>query len=219
MSDLGNETSPESFLLHNALARKPKRIRTAFSPSQLLRLEHAFEKNHYVVGAERKQLAHSLSLTETQVRDSNGVPVAPHCHLRAPHLHAALVSFPNERAAAVLRCVCFPWRLPFPLRFISSVCFFPPTHILHFCIKKSFSSLIYIFALNVSVKSINRRRCYDKLMWSFANVRNTHLSTQLIIIEPQLFLHTAVHCGGKTHVNSRGTEALGWIESTVIVWA
>lgn len=66
----GNETSPESFLLHNALARKPKRIRTAFSPSQLLRLEHAFEKNHYVVGAERKQLAHSLSLTETQVRDT-----------------------------------------------------------------------------------------------------------------------------------------------------
>lgn len=68
---LGNETSPESFLLHNALARKPKRIRTAFSPSQLLRLEHAFEKNHYVVGAERKQLAHSLSLTETQVRNTN----------------------------------------------------------------------------------------------------------------------------------------------------
>lgn len=68
MSLAGNDTSPESFLLHNALARKPKRIRTAFSPSQLLRLEHAFEKNHYVVGAERKQLAHSLSLTETQVR-------------------------------------------------------------------------------------------------------------------------------------------------------
>nr|XP_020642176.1 homeobox protein EMX2 isoform X2 [Pogona vitticeps] len=66
--DKRNDTSPESFLLHNALARKPKRIRTAFSPSQLLRLEHAFEKNHYVVGAERKQLAHSLSLTETQVK-------------------------------------------------------------------------------------------------------------------------------------------------------
>lgn len=58
--------------MHNALARKPKRIRTAFSPSQLLRLEHAFEKNHYVVGAERKQLAHSLSLTETQVRGKQG---------------------------------------------------------------------------------------------------------------------------------------------------
>lgn len=67
MFPAGNDASPESFLLHNALARKPKRIRTAFSPSQLLRLEHAFEKNHYVVGAERKQLAHSLSLTETQV--------------------------------------------------------------------------------------------------------------------------------------------------------
>ncbi|CAH0721302.1 unnamed protein product, partial [Brenthis ino] len=50
--------------------RKPKRIRTAFSPSQLLKLEHAFEKNHYVVGAERKQLAQALSLTETQVRTS-----------------------------------------------------------------------------------------------------------------------------------------------------
>lgn len=77
MSLAGNDTSPESFLLHNALARKPKRIRTAFSPSQLLRLEHAFEKNHYVVGAERKQLAHSLSLTETQVRTA----CTPRSHL------------------------------------------------------------------------------------------------------------------------------------------
>ncbi|KAH7978504.1 hypothetical protein HPB49_005772 [Dermacentor silvarum] len=57
---------PAGFLLHPF--RKPKRIRTAFSPSQLLKLEHAFEKNHYVVGAERKQLAQSLSLTETQVK-------------------------------------------------------------------------------------------------------------------------------------------------------
>ncbi|XP_076372103.1 uncharacterized protein LOC143257397 [Tachypleus tridentatus] len=54
------------FLLHPF--RKPKRIRTAFSPSQLLKLEHAFEKSHYVVGAERKQLAQSLDLTETQVK-------------------------------------------------------------------------------------------------------------------------------------------------------
>ena len=60
-------TGPElpGFLLQPF--RKPKRIRTAFSPSQLLKLEHAFERNHYVVGAERKQLANSLSLTETQV--------------------------------------------------------------------------------------------------------------------------------------------------------
>ncbi|KAM6345512.1 homeobox protein EMX1 [Podargus strigoides] len=63
-----SEVSQESLLLHGPFARKPKRIRTAFSPSQLLRLERAFEKNHYVVGAERKQLASSLSLSETQVK-------------------------------------------------------------------------------------------------------------------------------------------------------
>jgi len=48
--------------------RKPKRIRTAFSPAQLLKLEQAFEKNQYVVGAERKELARNLNLTETQVK-------------------------------------------------------------------------------------------------------------------------------------------------------
>ncbi|XP_062856683.1 empty spiracles homeobox 3 [Trichomycterus rosablanca] len=64
----GEESSPENLLLHGPFSRKPKRIRTAFSPSQLLRLERAFEKNHYVVGAERKQLANGLCLTETQVK-------------------------------------------------------------------------------------------------------------------------------------------------------
>jgi Homeodomain len=53
--------SMHGFLFHPY--RKPKRIRTAFSPSQLLRLEHAFEKNHYVVGTERKQLAQSLVIS------------------------------------------------------------------------------------------------------------------------------------------------------------
>ena len=48
--------------------RKPKRIRTAFSPSQLLKLEQAFENNQYVVGQERKELAKTLHLSETQVR-------------------------------------------------------------------------------------------------------------------------------------------------------
>ncbi|CAB1325003.1 unnamed protein product, partial [Coregonus sp. 'balchen'] len=62
------DSSPENLLLHGPFSRKPKRIRTAFSPSQLLRLERAFEKNHYVVGAERKQLASGLCLTETQVK-------------------------------------------------------------------------------------------------------------------------------------------------------
>uniref|UniRef100_H2YBZ4 Homeobox domain-containing protein n=1 Tax=Ciona savignyi TaxID=51511 RepID=H2YBZ4_CIOSA len=55
------------FLMSNPFQRKPKRIRTAF-PGQLLRLEHEFDKNHYVVGAERKQLASTLKLTETQVK-------------------------------------------------------------------------------------------------------------------------------------------------------
>uniref|UniRef100_A0A0K0DVY3 Homeobox domain-containing protein n=1 Tax=Strongyloides stercoralis TaxID=6248 RepID=A0A0K0DVY3_STRER len=48
--------------------KKTKRIRTAFSPSQLIHLEKAFELNHYVIGNERKQLASRLSLTETQVK-------------------------------------------------------------------------------------------------------------------------------------------------------
>ncbi|XP_041370663.1 homeobox protein EMX2-like [Gigantopelta aegis] len=48
--------------------RKPKRNRTAFSPSQLMALEKSFVKNHYVVGQERKQLAFKLQLTETQVK-------------------------------------------------------------------------------------------------------------------------------------------------------
>ncbi|XP_077430046.1 homeobox protein EMX1-like [Vanacampus margaritifer] len=64
----GDDGGAENFLLHGAFSRKPKRIRTAFSPSQLLRLERAFDKNHYVVGGERKQLASALCLTETQVK-------------------------------------------------------------------------------------------------------------------------------------------------------
>ncbi|GMS99499.1 hypothetical protein PENTCL1PPCAC_21674, partial [Pristionchus entomophagus] len=48
--------------------RKHKRIRTAFSPAQLVQLEKAFLANHYVVGTERKQLASKLSLSETQVK-------------------------------------------------------------------------------------------------------------------------------------------------------
>jgi hypothetical protein len=58
-----------AFFLQNAF-RKPKRIRTAFTPSQLLKLENAFESNHYVVGQERKELAKSLNLSETQVSNS-----------------------------------------------------------------------------------------------------------------------------------------------------
>lgn len=49
------------------LGAKRKRIRTAFSPAQLLRLESIFEKTPYVIGQERKELAMQLSLSETQV--------------------------------------------------------------------------------------------------------------------------------------------------------
>ncbi|CAF2408536.1 unnamed protein product [Rotaria sp. Silwood2] len=65
----GRFTSPEAaaaLILHSF--RKPKRVRTAFTPAQLLKLENAFEKNHYVVGQERKELARHLNLTETQVK-------------------------------------------------------------------------------------------------------------------------------------------------------
>ena len=48
--------------------RRPKRIRTAFTPTQLLHLESAFDKNHYIVGSERKQLASFLNLSETQIK-------------------------------------------------------------------------------------------------------------------------------------------------------
>lgn len=56
------------FLLNSF--RKPKRNRTAFTPTQLLKLEDAFEKNHYIVGDERKQLARHLNLSETKVSRS-----------------------------------------------------------------------------------------------------------------------------------------------------
>jgi homeobox protein EMX len=59
----GHHSLPE-FLLP---FRKLKRIRTTFSPRQLLRLEEVFEKNQYAVGAERKELAKHLNISETQV--------------------------------------------------------------------------------------------------------------------------------------------------------
>nr|WMI31540.1 EmxA [Stenostomum brevipharyngium] len=54
--------------LSSSHIRKPKRVRTAFSPMQLMRMEAAFEKNPYIVGQERKELANNLNLSETQVK-------------------------------------------------------------------------------------------------------------------------------------------------------
>ena len=48
--------------------KRKKRHRTAFTPTQLLGLENAFEQNQYSVGEERKQLASFLGLSETQIK-------------------------------------------------------------------------------------------------------------------------------------------------------
>ncbi|CAF1267916.1 unnamed protein product [Rotaria sordida] len=61
-----NSGSMATFFLNSY--RKPKRNRTAFTPSQLLKLENAFEKNHYIVGQERKELAKHLNLPEARVK-------------------------------------------------------------------------------------------------------------------------------------------------------
>ncbi|EEB18495.1 Homeobox protein Hox-B1, putative [Pediculus humanus corporis] len=47
---------------------KAKRVRTIFTPEQLERLEAEFERQQYMVGPERLYLAHTLQLTEAQVK-------------------------------------------------------------------------------------------------------------------------------------------------------
>ena len=47
---------------------KTKRIRTIFTQEQLETLEQEFERQQYMVGPERQDLAASLSLTEAQVK-------------------------------------------------------------------------------------------------------------------------------------------------------
>lgn len=46
---------------------RPKRARTTFSPEQLYQLEKEFQRNQYLVGKERTELAKQLKLSETQV--------------------------------------------------------------------------------------------------------------------------------------------------------
>lgn len=54
--------------LSDVSGAKAKRIRTIFTPDQLDKLEAVFERQQYMVGAERLGLAHSLGLTESQVK-------------------------------------------------------------------------------------------------------------------------------------------------------
>ncbi|XP_028391053.1 homeobox protein pv.1-like isoform X2 [Dendronephthya gigantea] len=53
---------------HSWKQEKPKRIRTIFTPEQLERLEKEFAEQQYLVGIERRYLASTLRLTETQVK-------------------------------------------------------------------------------------------------------------------------------------------------------
>lgn len=63
ISDLAKKSS-----LSASAALKSKRVRTIFTPEQLERLEAEFERQQYMVGPERLYLAHTLQLTEAQVR-------------------------------------------------------------------------------------------------------------------------------------------------------
>uniref|UniRef100_A0A914YZN9 Homeobox domain-containing protein n=1 Tax=Panagrolaimus superbus TaxID=310955 RepID=A0A914YZN9_9BILA len=47
---------------------RPKRPRTTFSKEQLIILKREFDRNPYLIGQERKELAKKLELTETQAK-------------------------------------------------------------------------------------------------------------------------------------------------------
>lgn len=68
-------------------AHKPKRIRTAFSPAQLIELERAFEKNKYLVGQERRALAARLTLSETQVENKTSTTIRYTSNTKHPIRH------------------------------------------------------------------------------------------------------------------------------------
>ncbi|VDM40113.1 unnamed protein product [Toxocara canis] len=54
---------PKALDLH-----RPKRPRTTFSTAQLTELEKEYERNPYLIGEDRAQLADKLNLTDTQVK-------------------------------------------------------------------------------------------------------------------------------------------------------
>ena len=56
---------------------RPKRARTTFSPEQLYHLEREFNRNQYLVGKERTELAKTLRLSETQVNYKHGTLFRP----------------------------------------------------------------------------------------------------------------------------------------------
>uniref|UniRef100_A0A182VEM4 Homeobox domain-containing protein n=1 Tax=Anopheles merus TaxID=30066 RepID=A0A182VEM4_ANOME len=63
-----HDLSKKSAMSSSAASLKSKRVRTIFTPEQLERLEAEFERQQYMVGPERLYLAHTLQLTEAQVK-------------------------------------------------------------------------------------------------------------------------------------------------------
>uniref|UniRef100_A0AAG5CXV1 Homeobox domain-containing protein n=1 Tax=Anopheles atroparvus TaxID=41427 RepID=A0AAG5CXV1_ANOAO len=66
--DKFKDLTKKSTLSSSAASLKSKRVRTIFTPEQLERLEAEFERQQYMVGPERLYLAHTLQLTEAQVK-------------------------------------------------------------------------------------------------------------------------------------------------------
>ncbi|XP_058118062.1 homeobox protein Hox-A13-like [Anopheles ziemanni] len=66
--DKFKDLAKKSNLSSSAASLKSKRVRTIFTPEQLERLEAEFERQQYMVGPERLYLAHTLQLTEAQVK-------------------------------------------------------------------------------------------------------------------------------------------------------
>ncbi|XP_050420974.1 homeobox protein engrailed-like ceh-16 [Adelges cooleyi] len=62
------EDKIDGSLKKHGCSGKSKRVRTIFTPEQLERLEMEFERQQYMVGPERLYLAHTLQLTEAQVK-------------------------------------------------------------------------------------------------------------------------------------------------------
>ncbi|XP_044007361.1 homeobox protein Hox-D3-like [Aphidius gifuensis] len=66
--EISSSNNCQRVIDNNPLPGKSKRIRTIFTAEQLERLEGEFTRTQYMVGPERLYLAHSLRLTEAQVK-------------------------------------------------------------------------------------------------------------------------------------------------------
>ncbi|KAH8295178.1 hypothetical protein KR018_008336 [Drosophila ironensis] len=89
---------------HKKSALKNKRVRTIFTPEQLECLEAEFERQQYMVGPERLYLAHTLKLTEAQVKvwfQNRRIKWRKH-HLELTQQRLALIRQTQLPGAAIL---------------------------------------------------------------------------------------------------------------------